>query len=108
MTLEKPLNLSEPLLAHPFNGTITCASQGPCTDRVSSVPSTEPDPRQARVPSLTGIYHVPSVCQAAGQPEGDSEDVSARLQSDVERPLCPGCAGAGYQQALPLWGQWVF
>lgn len=47
---------------------------------------------------------MPSVCQAAGQPEGDSEDVSARLQSDVESPLCPGCAGAGIPAGTPIVG----
>lgn len=47
---------------------------------------------------------MPSVCQAAGQPEGDSEDVSARPQSDVESPLCPGCAGAGIPAGTPIVG----
>lgn len=59
-------------------------------------------------PLTHNAYHAFSVCHAAGQPEGDSEDLSALVRSEVESPLWPACAGAGGPVSTPTVGTVVF
>lgn len=50
-----------------------CLARAIVPNKVGSMPSTEPGTQWAHVCSLADIYHVPTMCLAAGEPEGQAK-----------------------------------